>query len=55
MLEKASVGMVWRMGADEATSLVSEGNLIFVKIQVQKGSYSLVCKKSREKSMGVNY
>ena len=27
MLEKASVGMIWRMGADDATSLVSEGNL----------------------------
>lgn len=46
MLEKASVGIVWRMGADEATSLVSEGNLIFGKIQVQKGSYSLFAKKA---------
>jgi len=46
MLEKASVGMVWRMGADDATSLVSEGNLIFRKIRVQKGSYSLFVKKT---------
>lgn len=53
MLEEASVGMIWRMGADDATSLVSEGNLVFGKIRVQKGSYSLFAKKTGNNQWGL--
>jgi len=46
MLGKASVGMVWRMGADDATSLMSEGDLIFGNTRVKQGRYSLFAKKT---------
>ncbi len=46
MLGKASVGMVWRMGADDATSLMSEGDLIFGSRRVKKGHYSLFARKT---------
>ncbi len=46
MLGKASVGLVWRMGADEASSLMSEGDLILGNTQVKKGHYSLFARKT---------
>jgi len=46
MLGKATVGMVWRMGADDATSLMSEGDLNFGNTRVKQGRYSLFAKKS---------
>ena len=46
MLGKASVGMVWRMGADDATTLMSEGDLIFGNTQVKKAHYSLFARKT---------
>lgn len=41
MLGQAPVGTVWRLGADQATTMTATGAVVFGNMVVQKGSYSL--------------
>ncbi|MFQ5790080.1 MAG: DUF2911 domain-containing protein [Acidobacteriota bacterium] len=50
MLGKAPPGTVWRMGADTATGITTEGDLLFGDVTIPKGSYSLWCKRADEKN-----
>ena len=45
MLAKAETGLVWRMGADQATILATQTELIFGDVRIRKGKYSLFAKK----------
>ncbi len=44
MVARAKPGMVWRMGADHATSIRTEADLVFGDTVIPKGSYSLFAK-----------
>lgn len=46
MLGKATAGMVWRFGMNQATSLTTEATLKFGAVDVPAGSYSLFAKKT---------
>jgi hypothetical protein len=48
MLGKATVGFSWRLGADAATSLTTEGDLSFGAAAVPAGSYTLSATKLAE-------
>lgn len=50
MLAQAPPGTVWRMGANEATTIKSEGDLVFGAVTIPKGSYSLWAKRADAKS-----
>lgn len=45
MLGRASTGMVWRTGADQAATLNAAADLVFGSVSVPKGRYSLFTKK----------
>lgn len=45
MLAKADTGLVWRMGADQATTLMTQRDLTFGDVRIRKGEYSLFAKK----------
>ena len=46
MLSEATDGMVWRLGADQATTLTTSADLKFGEVEVPAGSYSLFARKS---------
>src|SRR5262245_52589046 len=46
LLSLVKEGMEWRMGADSATTLTTDGNLSFGSTVVPKGTYSLVAKNT---------
>ncbi len=46
MLGRAEVGMKWRMGADAATTFVTDAELSFGDVDVPKGSYRLEALKA---------
>ena len=46
MLSQAADGMVWRLGADQSTTLTASHDLSFGDTTVAAGSYSLFAKKS---------
>ena len=41
MIESAPVGTVWRLGADEATTMTIQGTAVFGNMVAQEGAYSL--------------
>ena len=49
MLARAQVGTLWRMGANQATTFISEGDLVFGDARVPKGSYTLFARKASDK------
>lgn len=46
MLAQASEGMVWRLGADQSTTLTTSGDLDFGGTGIAAGSYSLFARRS---------
>jgi len=48
MLAEAPKGYVWRLGADQATTLTVNGRLIFGNMVVQKGTYTLFAERTSE-------
>ncbi len=50
MLAKALVGTVWRMGADEATTIQFESIVVFGNMVVHPGAYSLFMKRASEEN-----
>ncbi len=46
MLSQAQTGMVWRLGMNEATTISSEGNLIFGDKELPAGEYTLFARKT---------
>jgi hypothetical protein len=48
MLARATEGMVWRMGMNEATEIKTDADLKFGETVIPKGSYSLWMKKGSE-------
>ena len=49
MIAQAPVGTVWRLGADEATTLSLTGHAVFGNIVVPKGEYSLFAERTSER------
>jgi len=48
MLAQAPKGYVWRLGADEATTLTVTGRLVFGNMVVQTGTYTLYADRTSE-------
>ena len=48
MLGKAEVGQQWRMGADAATTLKSDADLLFGAVALPKGEYVLRARKDAD-------
>ena len=48
MLGQAPVGTVWRLGADQSTTMSVTGSAIFINMVVAKGEYSLFLKRTSE-------
>ncbi len=48
MLSQAMPGMVWRLGSEDATTIKSEGSLVFGDNMVPAGSYTLFAKKTED-------
>lgn len=46
MLGMAEDGMVWRLGADQSTTLTTSGDLDFGGVAIPAGAYSLFARKS---------
>lgn len=46
LLAMAQDGMVWRLGADQSTTLTTSGDLDFGGVTIAAGSYSLFARKS---------
>lgn len=46
MLSQVSSGMVWRLGSEDATTITSDGALMFGDQMVPAGSYSLFAEKT---------
>ncbi len=46
MLGQAASGMVWRLGSENATTIISEGDLMFGSDMLPAGAYSLFAKKT---------
>ena len=49
MLAKAPVGTVWRLGADQATTMKVTGSAVFGNMVAPKGEYSLFLERTSEK------
>lgn len=48
MLGKAPVGTVWRLGADQSTTMSVTGSAVFGNMVASKGDYSLFLKRTSE-------
>ncbi|TDI44666.1 MAG: DUF2911 domain-containing protein [Acidobacteria bacterium] len=49
MLAKAPVGTVWRLGADQATTMTLTGVTVFGNIVAREGSFSLFLQRTEDK------
>ena len=50
LLSLASVGTVWRVGANQATEIETSGHLLVAETQLKAGRYSLWVKKTGEEN-----
>ena len=48
MLARAPVGTVWRLGADQATTMTVSGAIVFGTMEAQEGQYSLFLERVSE-------
>lgn len=48
MLGKAPVGTVWRLGADQSTTMSVSGSVVFGNMVASKGDYSLFLKRTSD-------
>ena len=46
MLSQVTPGMVWRLGSEDATTITTDGSLMFGENMVPAGSYSLFARKT---------
>lgn len=49
MLAQTKPGLVWRLGADQATSLKLTGPVVFGNMVIAKGEYSLFAQRANER------
>ncbi|HXG92580.1 MAG TPA: DUF2911 domain-containing protein [Blastocatellia bacterium] len=55
MLGKATTGMVWRLGMNQATTIETTGDLVIAGKELKAGKYSLWAKKTGDNSWALEF